>query len=150
MAKKKELTPMEAIHKAFMEDFNDNELQERFNNFERTVKHFKGLYNDLVPKINERIDRQKKLVSLIIESAKLGFLNTDLVNDLKETEKYLEEWCAKADEFRAKFEEEEALIKKYKEGAHNRLFQWWKSFRAIDPQTQPWLEWKKPYENRIF
>ena len=151
MAKpKKELTPMEALHKEFMSDFNDNELQERFNNFEKNVKYWKGLYNDLVPKINDNINKKNTLVALIVECAKLDMLNTDAVNQLKETEKYLDEWFSKADEYRAKFEEEDALIKKYKEGSHNRLFNWWKAFRAIDPKTEPWLEWSKPYSNRIF
>lgn len=151
MAKtKKELTPIEALHKAFMEDFNDNELQDRFDKFEKNVQYWKGLYNELVPKINEQINKKNTLVSLIVECAKLGMLNTDAINQLKEIEKYLEEWCSKADEYRSNFVKEETLIKRYKDGSHDRLFNYWKCFKAIDPKTEPWVDWSKPYKNRIF
>jgi len=151
MAKqKKELTAIEKLNQAFMEDFNDMELQERYDRFVENVKYWKGLYNDLVPKINERIELKSKLTSLVLESAMLGILNTDAVNQIKEADKYLNEWCTKADEYRAKFQEEEALMERYKKSSHDRLFQWWKSIKTIDKTTAPWLEWKTPYEKRII
>jgi hypothetical protein len=151
MAKaKKDLTDYEKIQKEFESDFNDNELQERFDRFENTVKHFKGLYNELVPKVNEDINKQALLRHMIVESAKQGFLNNDAANQLNVLDKRLDENIQNLDNFKSKFEEEEALIKKYKEGSHNKLFLYWKMFRALDKTTTPWLEWSRQYDKRIF
>jgi hypothetical protein len=151
MAKtKKELTALEKLQAAFSEDFNDMELQERYDRFVENVKYWKGLYNDLVPKINEQIKQKSNLTTLVLDSAMLGILNTEAVNQIKELDKYLNEWCSKADDYRAKFEDEERLMKKYEENSHDRLFQWWKSIKTVDEKTAPWLEWKRPYEKRII
>jgi hypothetical protein len=45
---------------------------------------------------------------------------------------------------------EDALIKKYKENSENKLFHYWKVFKALDPATEPWLDWKKPYCHHII
>ena len=151
MAKaKKDLTDYEKIQKEFNEDFNDNELQERFEQFEKNVKAFKGLYNDLVPKVNEDISKQALLRHMIVESAKQGFLNNDAANQLNVLDARLEENIQNLDNFKSKFEDEERLIKKYKEGTHNKLFLYWKMFKALDKNTAPWLEWSRQYDKRIF
>ena len=152
MAKKKqpELTDYEKIQKEFQEDFNVSELQERFDQFEKTVKDFKELYNILVPQINERIENISTLNEMIVRSAKLGFLNTQAVNQLKEIEASLKEQMEAADLYKERFTKEEKLITKYKEGSNDKLFLYWKMFRALDEKTEPWLEWKTEYSNRIF
>ena len=152
MAKKKqlELTDYEKIQKEFQEDFNDLELQERFEQFEKTVKDFKDLYNILVPQINEQIENIGNLNEMIVRSAKLGFLNIQAVNQLKETEASLKEQTEAADSYKERFIKEEKLIKKYREGTKDKLFIYWKMFRALDKNTAPWLEWKTVYDNRIF
>jgi hypothetical protein len=149
-ATKKVLTDYEKIQKEFEEDFMDNELQERFDNFEKTVKHFKALYNELVPEVNNDINKQAILRHMIVESAKMGFLNSDAANELNELDLRLTSNIEKVEGFKSKFEEEEALIKKYKEGTQNKLFHYWKMFKALDKETKPWLEWKRNYDNRIF
>lgn len=147
---KAKLTDYEKIQKEFNEDFNDNELQERFEQFEKNVKSFKGLYNELVPKVNEDINKQALLRQMIVESAKQGFLNNDAANQLNVLDARLTENIEKLENFESKFKEEEALIKKYKEGTHNKLFMYWKMFRALDKNTTPWLEWSRQYDKRIF
>lgn len=149
-ATKKVLTDYEKIKKEFDEDFNDNELQERFDNFEKNVKHFKGLYNELVPKVNDGINRQALLRSMIVESAKMGFLNSDSAKELNILDAQLSTDIDSLENFKSKFGEEESLIKKYKEGTHNKLFHYWKMFRALDKDTTPWLEWSRQYDKRIF
>ena len=152
MAKKKqsELTDYEKIEKEFQEDFNDLELQERFEQFEKAVKNFKGLYNELVPKVNEDINKQALLRQMIVESAKQGFLNNDAANQLNVLDARLTENIEKLENFESKFKGDEELIKKYKEGTNNKLFLYWKMFKALDKTTAPWLEWKTVYDNRIF
>jgi len=152
MAKKKlpELTDYEKIKCEFESDYDENELQERFENFESTVKHFKSLYNELVPQINEKLKNVKELNGMIVESALMGFLNNDAAVKLKEVKAVLAEQMESADGFKEKFTKEESLIKFYKENTHNKLFHYWKMFKAIDPATAPWLDWKRSYDQRIF
>ena len=148
--KKSEMTPLELLTKAFNEDFNDNELQERFEQFERTVKDFKDLYNVLVPQINKQINEAKTLNGMILESAKMGFINKDAIKQLKETEASLKEQTEAADTYRGKFEGSEDLMEKYRKNSNNKLFQWWRSFKAIEKSTEPWLTWKRKYEHKII
>jgi hypothetical protein len=151
MAKKKsEMTPLQLITKEFNEDFNDNELQERFEQFERTVKDFKDLYNVLVPQINKQIGDVRTLSKMIVDSAKIGFLNREAVRNLQEIEASLKEQTEAADTYRGRFEKEEELMKKYRENSHSKLFHWWKTFKAIDKTTAPWLTWKRQYEHKII
>jgi predicted transcriptional regulator len=151
MAKTKvEKTPMELLTKAFLEDFNDNELQERYEQFERKVKTLKGQYNELVPKINQSIDNSKGLAVMIVESAKMGFLNEQAIERIKEEECLFDELKKRADFFKKGFMDEEDLMKKYKDNSKEKLFHWWKAFKAIDKKTEPWLTWKRPYENKII
>lgn len=151
MAKtKKQLSDYEKILNEFESDFNDTELQERYDRFEKTVKDFKELYNILVPQINSQIANVKTLSDMIVDSAKMGFLNTQAVNQLKETEASLKEQMDAANSYRERFTKEEELIKKYKENSDNKLFHYWKMFKAINDNTEPWLEWKRPYEKRII
>jgi hypothetical protein len=151
MAKtKKQLSDYEKILNEFESDFNDTELQERYDQFEKTVKDFKELYNILVPQINSQIANAKTLSDMIVDSAKMGFLNTQAVNQLKETEASLKEQMDAANTYRERFTKEEELIKKYKENSDNKLFHYWKMFKAINSNTEPWLEWKRPYEKRII
>lgn len=151
MAKtKKQLSDYEKILNEFESDFNDTELQERYDRFEKTVKDFKELYNILVPQINSQIANAKTLSDMIVDSAKMGFLNTQAVNQLKETEASLKEQMDAANTYRERFTKEEELIKKYKENSDNKLFHYWKMFKAINSNTEPWLEWKRPYEKRII
>lgn len=151
MAKtKNQLSDYEKILNEFESDFNDTELQERYEQFEKTVKDFKELYNILVPQINSQIENAKTLSDMIVDSAKMGFLNTQAVNQLKETEASLKEQMDAANTYRERFTNEEELIKKYKENSDRKLFHYWKMFKAINPNTEPWLEWKRPYEKRII
>ena len=151
MAKtKKQLSDYEKILNEFESDFNDTELQERYDQFEKTVKDFKELYNILVPQINTQIENAKTLSEMIVDSAKMGFLNTQAVNQLKETEASLKEQMDAANTYRERFTKEEELIKKYKENSDNKLFHYWKMFKAINDNTEPWLEWKRPYDKRII
>ena len=145
-----ELTPVEMVHAAFMEDFNDSELQERFDNFERTLKSLKDRYNELVPNLNDALKDQSILNQMILDSAKMSFINTDAIKRLKIVDNYLNENMAKADDLKTKMQYEEDLIKKYRENSQDRLFQWWKSIKALEPNTKPWLEWKSMYSSKII
>jgi hypothetical protein len=145
-----ELTPVEKVHAAFMEDFNDTELQERFDNFERTLKSLKDRYNELVPNLNDALKDQSTLNQMILDSAKMSFINTDAIKRLKVVEAYLDENMKIADDLKNKMAYEQDLITKYKWNSNDRLFQWWKTIKTIEPDTKPWLEWKTQYDSKII
>jgi len=145
-----ELTPVEKVHAAFMEDFNDTELQERFDNFERTLKSLKDRYNELVPNLNDALKDQSTLNQMILDSAKMSFINTDAIKRLKIVDGYLTENMKIADDLKNKMAYEQDLITKYKSNSNDRLFQWWKTIKTIEPDTKPWLEWKSRYDSKII
>lgn len=151
MAKtKKELTDYEKVMKAFEEDFNDLELQERFDNFERTLANLKESYNEHVPEVNAKMKMSQDLAQMILDSAMMGFLNNDAIAKVKEVNTYLDGIRPYLDDLKVKMDKEKSLIEKYKEGSQNKLFQYWKTFKAMDKSTAPWIDWKRQYEKRIF
>lgn len=149
-APKKEKTPLDNLIKSFLDDYNDNELQNRYDGMIENEKRHRKCYNELVPTINDLINRETILKMMIVESAKMGFLNAEVVTQLIRVERTLDENREKADAYKKDFEYEADLIKSYRSSSDNKLFVYWKAIKSLDPATPHWLEWKKPYENRIF
>ena len=151
MAKtKKELTDLEKVTKEFKEDFDDKELQERFDTFEKNLANMKERYNEHVPEVNEKMKMTQDLAQMILDSAMMGFLNNDAIAKVKEVNTYLDGIRPYLDDLKEKMQKEQELIEKYKEGAHNKLFHYWKTLKSIDKNITPWLEWKRDYDKRIF
>jgi len=147
---KKVKTDYEKVWDLFMEDFNDNELTERYERFKRTVKSLKDCYNEKVPTVNEALNTRATLNDMILTCAKAGIINQEAVEKDKEIKKFLDDTIPTLTDLKSKWEHEEALIKKYEEMSHDRLFNYWKIFKALDKKIAPWLEWKTPYEKRII
>jgi hypothetical protein len=147
---KKAKTDYEKVWDLFMEDFNDDELTERYDRFKNTVKSLKDRYNEKVPAVNEALKTRATLNDMILTCAKMGIVNHEAVEKDKEIQKLLDETIPILDDLKAKWEYEEALIKKYEELSHNKLFGYWKIFKTLDKKTEPWLDWKRPYEKRII
>lgn len=143
-------TDYEKVWDLFMEDFNDDELTERYDRFKNTVKSLKDRYNEKVPTVNEALNKRATLNDMILTCAKMGIVNQEAVEKDKEIQKFLDETIPVLDDLKSKWEYEEALIKKYEENSHNKLFGYWRIFKALDKKTEPWLDWKKPYEKRII
>ena len=147
---KKAKTDYEKVWDLFMEDFNDDELTERYDNFKNIVKILKDRYNEKVPAVNEALNKRATLNDMILTCAKMGIVNQEAVEKDKEIQKFLDDVIPTIDDLKSKWEYEEALIKKYEENSHNKLFGYWKIFKALDKKTEPWLDWKRPYEKRII
>jgi len=147
---KKVKTDYEKVWGLFMEDFNDDELTNRYDNFKNTVKSLKDRYNEKVPAVNEALNKRATLNDMILTCAKMGIVNQEAVEKDKEIQKFLDDVIPTIDDLKSKWEHEEALIKKYEENSHNKLFQYWRIFKTLDKKTAPWLEWKKTYEKRII
>ena len=151
MAKtKKELTDIEKVWKEFKEDFDDKELQERFDTFEKTLSNLKERYNEHVPEVNRKMQNVQELGQMILDSAMMGFLNNDAIAKVKEINTYLDGIRPHLDDLNAKMQKEKELIEKYKEGSKNKFFHYWKIFKALDKETLPWLEWFRQYEKNII
>jgi chromosome segregation ATPase len=151
MAKtKKELTDLEKVTKEFNADFNDKELQERFDRFERTLADLKERYNKHVPEVNEKMKMVQDLAQMILDSAMMGFLNNDAIAKTKEINTYLDGIRPHLNSLQEQMQKEQDLINKYKELSKNKFFHYWKIFKAIDSSTPPWLEWFKQYEKNII
>jgi len=147
---KKAKTDYEKVWDLFMEDFNDDELTERYDRFKNTVKSLKDRYNEKVPAVNEALKKRATLNDMILTCAKMGIVNQEAVEKDKEIQEFLDDVIPTIDDLKSKWEYEEALIKKYEENSHNKLFGYWKIFKALDKKTEPWLDWKRPYEKRII
>jgi hypothetical protein len=147
---KVEKTAFEKIYDLFMEDFNDKELQERYDNFKRTREAAKDRHNAMVPEINALIQKGESLKETVVDLAVQGLSTEEPARLLRETVPLVKELRDKIEYQKGIMDSEDALIKKYKENSENRLFHYWKVFRALDKETLPWLEWKKPYINTII
>lgn len=147
---KAEKTAIEKIHDLFMEDFNDKEIHKRYENFKRTREAAKERHNAIVPEINAISQKGESLKQIIVDMAVQGLSIEEPTRLLRETVPQFKELQEKLNYQKGIMNEENALIKKYKENSENKLFQYWKVFRALDSTTQPWLDWRKPYMDIII
>jgi hypothetical protein len=143
-------SPFEKVHDLFMEDFNDKELQERYENFIRTREGAKERHNAMVPEINALIQKGESLKETIVDLAVQGLSTEEPARLVRETVPQVKELRDKIAYQKGIMDSEDALIKKYKENSENKLFQYWKIFKALDPATAPWLDWRKPYSHHII
>jgi len=151
MAKvKKELTDLEKVWKEFESDLNDPELQERYNRFVKNLEESKAQYNEHIPEVNQKIKMSQDLAQMIIDSAMMGFLNNDAIQKAKEVSAYLDGIRPHLDSLKEGIETQKDLIDKYKEKSKDKFFHYWKVLKSIDSTTAPWMEWYRPYENRII
>ena len=147
---KPEKTAFEKVYDLFLEDFNDKELQERYERFIRTREAAKERHNAMVPEINAFIQKGESLKETVVDLAVQGLSTEEPARLIRETVPQVKELRDKIAYQKGIMDEEDALIKKYKENSENKLFQYWKVFRALDPTIEPWLEWKKPYCHHII
>ena len=145
-----EKTAYEKIHDMFMEDFNDKELQERYDRFKRTREAAKERHNAIVPEINALIQKGESLKEMVVDMAVHGLNTEEPAHLLRETVPQVKELREKVEREQKIMAEEDALIKKYKEMSEQKLFHYWKVFRALDKETAPWLDWRKPYIDHII
>ena len=140
--------PVDALKKAFEEAVNDPELQERYDRFKSARDYAKEEYNKLVIRINENISSLGILDQCILAQAKLGIIATESIAKVKEIQSVNDGLIHRIEGFRATLDENDDLIKKYDETTRDRLFIWWQTLKAVDPETKPWLEWKHLYKNK--
>jgi NADH dehydrogenase/NADH:ubiquinone oxidoreductase subunit G len=146
----KKANKKEGVLKAFCEDLNDFELQERYDRFFENAKREKEHYNKLVPVVNDLFKRVHELQHIVLESAVLGILATECIEELKKARLELEETNSRANQHKEAMEYQEELIEKYKKSSDNKFFTWWKALRSVDSETPTWMHWIEEYKNRII
>lgn len=133
--------------KLFNEDLADKELQERFDRFKKDREIWKEKYNELVPEINSLIKRIVNLKELIVTQAVQGLSNTESVKRLAKLDDKFTKLTETADRFKAKMNEEDEFIEKYKDWNERKLFMHWKYLTLLKVTKEPWMEWKKQFED---
>jgi hypothetical protein len=149
MSKKKH-DPVKALKAAFKEQIEDTELQRNYDGFKHNLEHTKEKHNELVPQINQNLSSIRTLKESILNLALEGVLSPDASTRVKELEEANEDLIERIEEYKMEIEENQASIEKYEQLNFHKLFIWWKALRAVDPETEPWLEWKETYNDKII
>lgn len=150
-AAKKNKTDFEKIYAEFQSDLNDKELQERYDGFKRTREAAKERHNVLVPIINALIADGNSLKELIVDLAIHQLCTKEAATKVVKVNQEIDELRENIMHEKGIMSEEDALIKKYEEGAEKKFFHYWKMFRALDPNTPSWLDWyHKQYKGQII
>ena len=150
MSKKKEHNPVEALKKAFEDEVNDLELQERYDLFQKNLKRAKDDHNKLVPLLNQNVEARNVLTGVIYSSAMEGILSIEATKKVKELKAEMEVLVAELEIHKESMDYNQKLIEKYKDWSDRKLFIWWQALKAVDPETEAYIEWKETYKDRII
>lgn len=149
MSKQKH-NPVKALVKAFEDVVNDTNLQENYDLFVRDLKRLKEDHNKIVPLINLNLEKIHSLKDAILTQAINGIVATEAIGKLKEIEKDNEKYISDIQVYAEKISKTATLIEKYEDWAERKLFVWWQALNAVEPETLPWLDWKKTFEEKII
>ena len=149
MSKKKH-DPVKALKAAFQEQVEDTELQRNYDGFKHNLEYAKEKHNELVPQINQNLEVIRTLSDSILNLAIEGILSPDASARVKELEEVNKDLIERVKEYKVEIEENQTLIEKYDILNDRKLFTWWEAFKAVDPETESWLEWKETYANKII
>lgn len=147
---KQKHNPVQALKQAFQEEWDDNELDERYQNFKFHLKEAKEDYNGLVTQVNDNLDVISTLKESVLSQALCGIISPASNSKIKELEDKNEKLIEQLEFQQEIIDKNKNLIHKYQDWSNRKLFIWWQAIKAVDPETEPWLEWKKTYNNKIF
>ena len=147
---KKEHNPVEALKKAFNEEVNDTELQERYDRFLKDLERVTEGHNKLVAEINQNIEAIHILKDVVYKSAVQGILAEEAVKKIKELEVVNVELMEELDSYKDRIKYNKDLIEKYKDWSERKLFIWWQVLKTVDPTTEAWMQWKEAFKNKII
>lgn len=149
MSKKKH-DPVKALKKAFQQEWDDNELHERYQKFERNLLIAKESHNKLVPVINNNLQVIRTLKESVLQQALCGILNPAATEKIHKLEAENEELIKKIEFQKEAISKNANLMDKYEDWSDRKLFIWWQAIKAVDPETESWLEWKDKKDAKIF
>lgn len=149
MSKKKH-DPIKALKAAFQEQVEDKELQRNYDSFKSAYDYAKEEHNKLVPQINENLATLQTLKESVLCLALEGVLSPDASARVKELEGVNMDLIERIEEYKGEMEYNKSLIENYELLSERKLFTWWKALKAVDPETEPWLEWKETFNDKII
>jgi uncharacterized membrane protein YgaE (UPF0421/DUF939 family) len=149
MSEKKH-NPVKALMKAFHDEVNDPELQENYNRFTKDLQRYKDKHNEIVPTVNENLEKLRILKAAVLAQAISGVLAPQAVEKITAIEEENKDLIKNIEFYQSKIKEKADLIEKYEDWSGRKLFIWWQAIRAVDPETAAWMEWKKTYEGKII
>jgi len=149
MSKKKH-DPVKALKAAFKEEIEDTELQDNYDGFKSIVERYREEYNHLATEINSNLKAIENLKEVVLKSAMCGILSPAAVEQIEELESDNETLIKEIEKVKNELEYNKKLIKRYEFNSNHKLFVWWQALKAVDPETEAWLEWKVNYENKII
>jgi len=147
---KKKHNPVKALKAAFKEEIENTELQDNYDGFKSKVEILTQEYNHLATDINTNLKAIENLKESVLKSAMCGILSPVAVEQIEELESDNEPLIKEIERVKEELEYNKKLIKRYEFNTNHKLFVWWKAFKAVDPDTKPYLEWKVDYENKII
>lgn len=142
---KVEKTSLEKLFELFNEEVNDKELQGNYDSFVRAREAAKERHNTMVPEINALIQRGEGLKEIIVDLACKQLSTAEAVEALLALPEPINQLREKIGYQKGIMDEQDRLMKFYKDASERKFFQYWKVFNALDKETLPWMEWKKPY-----
>jgi hypothetical protein len=128
----------------------DLELQERYDRFQKDLQMYKDNHNEIVPTVNENLEKLRTLKAAVLAQALSGVLAPQAVEKIKDIEKENQDLIKNIEFYQGKIKETKDLIEKYENWSNKRLFVWYQALKAVDPETKPYLEWQETYKNRII
>ena len=150
MGKKKEHNPVEALKKAFNEEVNDTELQERYDRFIKDLDRVTEGHNKLVTEINQNLETIHILKDVVYKSAIQGILANEATVKIKELEAVNVELMEELDSYKDRIQYNKDLIEKYKDWSGRKLFVWWQVLKVVDPNTEDWMQFRETFKDKII
>jgi len=146
----KKITDYEKVYKNFMDNYNDMELQERYDGMVKSADRMKERINNEITEHNKNVETEQELQDLIFKSVLVGIMPTEAIEQFKALNSKNEKRLAEIQGLQMKNLEEYALIEKYKSWTEKKLFQYWSILKDLNEAIPAWFEWKKDFDNRIF
>lgn len=150
MSEKKKHDPVKELFAAFQDELNHNELQSNYNRLTKDLAQLKEKHNELIPLVNSNLEKIHSLKDAILVQAMNGIIATEAISKVKEIEKENEKQINDIKSYKQKISETATLIERYEDWSWRKLFVWWKALKAVDPSTEPWLQWKEKFNNKII
>lgn len=147
---KKEHNPVEALKKAFNEEVNDTELQERYDRFIKDLERVTEGHNKLVTEINQNLEAIQILKDVVYKSAIQGILVNEATVKIKELEAVNVELMEELDSYKDRIQYNKDLIEKYKDWSGRKLFVWWQVLKVVDPNTEDWMQFRETFKDKII
>lgn len=148
--KEKKLSDYEKVYKNFKENYDNSELQIRFDGMVVSEKKLNDRINQLIATYNSELKKELELQEIIFKSAILEIIDSNTIKKYKELNAKNAEIFAEISTLQSKHRGEIELIEKYKDWSSKKLFQYWSILKDLDETLPHWTEWKRPFENRIF